>query len=146
MEKEPSAWEYNWATLILGGTNMGTWYLRLGVSKEILDYGHEFCGTWVWEWLREYLIIRNPQLSKYNFNGRENKNWLHVPDGGPTPGQMSRLNVGRNIRRMPSSGMLCHVGLVRTDVPLKRQFSQEPYGVTFQKMAFFIVKFYTVIR
>jgi hypothetical protein len=40
---------------------------------------------------------------------------------------------------MPSSGMLRRVALVRTDVPPKRQFLQEPHGVTSQKTAFFIV-------
>jgi hypothetical protein len=40
---------------------------------------------------------------------------------------------------MPFSGMLCHVALVRTDVPPKCQFVQEPHSVTSQKMAFFIV-------
>jgi hypothetical protein len=40
---------------------------------------------------------------------------------------------------MQSSGMLHHMALVRTDVPPKRLFLQEPQGVTAQKMAFFIV-------
>jgi hypothetical protein len=39
---------------------------------------------------------------------------------------------------MPS-GMLCHVALVRANIPLKRQFLQEPRGITSQKMAFFMV-------
>jgi hypothetical protein len=44
---------------------------------------------------------------------------------------------------MPSSGMLCHVALVRTDVSEEHQFLQEPHGVTSQKTAFFII---TVLR
>jgi hypothetical protein len=40
---------------------------------------------------------------------------------------------------MPSSGMLRRVALLRSDVPPKRQLLQELYGVTSQKMAFFIV-------
>jgi hypothetical protein len=56
---------------------------------------------------------------------------------------------------MPSFGMLCHVALARTDVSEKfsasiirvtRQgdkFLQEPYGITCQKTAFFIV---TVVK
>jgi hypothetical protein len=39
---------------------------------------------------------------------------------------------------MLSPGILCCVALVRTDVPLKCQFSQESYGITSQKTAFFI--------
>jgi hypothetical protein len=35
--------------------------------------------------------------------------------------------------------MLHHVALIRTDVPLKRWFLQEPRGMTSQKTAFFIV-------
>jgi hypothetical protein len=55
--------------------------------------------------------------------------------------------------RMPFSGMLPRVALVRTDVsekhsaswrwrreiPPKRRFLQDPHGVTSQKTAFFIV-------
>jgi hypothetical protein len=40
---------------------------------------------------------------------------------------------------MSSSGMLHHVTLVRSDIPLKHQFLQEPHDVTSQKTAFFIV-------
>jgi hypothetical protein len=39
---------------------------------------------------------------------------------------------------MPSSGMIRRVAFVRNDVPPKRQFLQEPHGVS-QKKAFFIV-------
>jgi hypothetical protein len=39
--------------------------------------------------------------------------------------------------KMVSSGMLCHVALVRTEVPPKRQFLQEPHGVTSKKTPFF---------
>jgi hypothetical protein len=39
---------------------------------------------------------------------------------------------------MPSSGMLHSVALVRTDIPPKHRFLQEPHGITSQKMAFFI--------
>jgi hypothetical protein len=35
--------------------------------------------------------------------------------------------------------MLRRVALVRTDVPQKRRFFQEPHGVTSQKTSFFIV-------
>jgi hypothetical protein len=42
-----------------------------------------------------------------------------------------------------SSGMLCHVAFVRTDVPPKRRFLQEPHGVTSKKTPFFIV---TVVK
>jgi hypothetical protein len=37
---------------------------------------------------------------------------------------------------MVSSGMLCHVALVRTGVPPKRRFLQEPQGITTQKTQF----------
>jgi hypothetical protein len=40
---------------------------------------------------------------------------------------------------MPSSGMMRHVTLVRTYVPPKRPFLQEPQGITLQKTAFFRV-------
>jgi hypothetical protein len=39
---------------------------------------------------------------------------------------------------MPSSGILRRVPLVRTNVPPKRPFLQEPHGVTSQKTTFFI--------
>jgi hypothetical protein len=38
---------------------------------------------------------------------------------------------------MPSSGMWRRVGLVNTDVPPKRQLSQDPSGTTYQKTTFF---------
>jgi hypothetical protein len=40
---------------------------------------------------------------------------------------------------MVSSGLLRRVALVRTEVPPKRRFLQEPHGVTTQKTPFFIV-------
>jgi hypothetical protein len=40
---------------------------------------------------------------------------------------------------MPASRMLRFVALVKTNVPLKRRFLQEPHTVTIQKTAFFIV-------
>jgi hypothetical protein len=45
----------------------------------------------------------------------------------------------KEVRRMPSSGMLRRVALVRTDVSEKLQFLQEPHCVTFQKTSFFRV-------
>jgi hypothetical protein len=32
-EREPNAWEYNWATLFLGDINTATWPSRLGESQ-----------------------------------------------------------------------------------------------------------------
>jgi DNA primase len=40
---------------------------------------------------------------------------------------------------MPSSGMLCHVVLVRIDVSEERRLLQEPHGITSQETAFFKV-------
>jgi hypothetical protein len=40
---------------------------------------------------------------------------------------------------MPSSGMLRSVALVRTGVPPKCWYLEEPHGITFQKTAFFIL-------
>jgi hypothetical protein len=42
----------------------------------------------------------------------------------------------RWVWRTPSSGMLCHVALVRTDILPKCRFLQEPHGVTSRKTAF----------
>jgi hypothetical protein len=39
---------------------------------------------------------------------------------------------------MPSSGISHHVALVRTNIPSKCWFLQEPHGITSQKTAFFI--------
>jgi hypothetical protein len=64
----------------------------------------------------------------------------------PNLGETTNCRIQKTIfrrRRMPFSGMLRRVALVRTDVtrrrvPPKRQFLQEPHGVTSLKPAFFI--------
>jgi hypothetical protein len=43
---------------------------------------------------------------------------------------------------MQSSGVLCHVAPVKTDVSEERQFLQEPHGVTPQRTAFFKTKYH----
>jgi hypothetical protein len=40
---------------------------------------------------------------------------------------------------MPSTGTLCRVALVRTDVSEEYRFLQEPHYITSQKATFFIV-------
>jgi hypothetical protein len=53
------------------------------------------------------------------------------------------LDWNMNLYRMPSSGLLHCMSLVRTDVPPKCQFLQEPHYITNQKTAFFTV---TVVK
>jgi hypothetical protein len=47
---------------------------------------------------------------------------------------------------MPPSGMLRRLTLVRTDVPRKHRFLQEPHGVISQKMVFFRHISYPALR
>jgi hypothetical protein len=43
---------YNWATLLLGYINPGTWAPVLGsLESETVKYGHESCGARTWEWM-----------------------------------------------------------------------------------------------
>jgi hypothetical protein len=42
-------------------------------------------------------IIRKPQLSTYNLNGREKKNCPRIPDGGLTLGLTGRLTMSGKI-------------------------------------------------
>jgi hypothetical protein len=50
---EPSAWGYNWATLLLGDISTETWSSgRESLESETAKYGHEFRGTRTREWLR----------------------------------------------------------------------------------------------
>jgi hypothetical protein len=50
MEKEPKAWEYNWATLSLEDTNTEIWSSRFGVgcksNKMIVAKSKEVKGGW----------------------------------------------------------------------------------------------------
>jgi hypothetical protein len=54
-------------------------------------------------------------------------------------GVSQSLLANVRIKRMQSSGMLCHVTHIRTNVSEDHRFLQETHGVTSQKMAFFIV-------
>jgi hypothetical protein len=79
-------------------------------------------------------------LCAYNFTYGADAGFVFIIDGEDWTGMWSPLNSKQSLaRRVPSSGMLRSVTLVRTDVSEERRFLQEPHGLTSQKTTFFVV-------
>jgi hypothetical protein len=92
--------------------------------------GYEECGL---------LGYKNPvhtSQEKYYVSGTE-----------PSRLMLSDLRFPRRwLWKMPSSGMLRSVALVRTDISEERQFLQESQGVTSHKTAFLWTELFIIIR